>query len=695
MAKYENLLKPVRIGKNVVLKNRLLSSNGLPHFLQGPENWPNDPIMLYQAQIAKNAAIVTIGNWTNLKQRESRGDGAHFPMFNIKDPAVENSLALYCEVIHMYGAKATIAVNAVAPAGYGVCDSEGGGGMMMGPPPGGPGEEDDDIAPGGGMMGPPMDEDMSEEDKKKMMEEMMAMMGGGKKKAVTPEIMQDIIKQVVKDCKYWKDIGFDGASFHMAYQGPLCAQFLSPLCNKRTDEYGGSIENRARFPLAICEAVKKELGEDFIIEVLMSGKEAPGGITIEDTVAFAKLAEGKVDILQIRGGDGDEAHPTTFNSTKIPVTLEVSEAVKKSGAKILTAPIGGLQDPDLAEQWIAEGKMDMMAAARAYIADHDYTKKLTEGRGDDVVPCIRCNKCHGASMTGPWISFCSVNPTIGVDHMTERLFKPADKVKKVAVIGGGPAGMNAAINLIDRGHKVVLFEREAVLGGQLIHADYATFKWTIKDFKDWLVYQCGKKGVDVRLGKTPTVDEIKAEGFDTVIVANGAEPNIPDIPGLVNPDGSLAANVFTPISVFGNVDKLGKKVAVVGGSEIGCETGMYIAENDRDVTVLTRKNTLAPSAQRVHYNLPAVGYHGLKRKTGCTTIGFADGKLSDVNHKGIEKSIEVDSVVISGGLNPRQEEALAYYGAAPEFYICGDAAGDGEGNIAKVMRSSWSIASMV
>ena len=197
MAKYENLLKPVRIGKNVVLKNRLLSSNGLPHFLQGPETWPNDPIMLYQAQIAKNAAIVTIGNWTNLKQRESRGDGGHFPMFNIKDPAVENSLALYCEVIHMYGAKATIAVNAVAPAGYGVCDSEGGPGMMMGPPPGGD-EGDDDIAPGGGMMGPPMDEDMSEEDKKKMMEEMMAMMGGGKKKAVTPEIMQDIIKQALR-----------------------------------------------------------------------------------------------------------------------------------------------------------------------------------------------------------------------------------------------------------------------------------------------------------------------------------------------------------------------------------------------------------------------------------------------------------------------------------------------------------------
>lgn len=689
--KYENLLKPLKIGKNVVIKNRLLSSNGLPHFLQGPETWPADPIMLYQAEIAKNAGIVTIGSWNNLNQRKGHGgDSVHFPMFNTNDPAVENSLALYCEVIHMYGSKATISVNIAAPSGYGVCDSEGGPGMMMGPPPGGD-PNDDDVAPGGGMMGPSMD-DMSEEEKKEMMDMMMEMMGGGKKKAVTPEIMQDIIKDTVKLCKYWKDIGFDGVSFHMAYQGPLCAQFLSPLCNHRTDEYGGSMENRSRFPLAVCEAVKKELGQDFIVEVLMSGKEAEGGITVEDTVEFAHLAEGKVDILQIRGGDGDEAHPTTFNSNEVPITLAVSEAVKKSGAKIITAPIGGFQDPDLAEKWIAEGKMDMMAAARAYVADHEYTKKLTEGRGDDVVPCIRCNKCHGASMSGPWISFCSVNPAIGVDHMKERLFTAPDRVKKVAVIGGGPAGMYAAITLRSRGHNVVLFERDSVLGGQLIHADYAGFKWTIKKFKDWLAYQCQKQGVEVRLNTAPTADAIKAEGFDTVLVANGAEPNIPDIPGLKKADGTLADGVFTPISVFGHVDMLGKRVAVVGGSEIGCETGMYIAENDRDVTVITRQTQLAPSAQRVHYNLPALGYHGLKQKTGCTTTKYEAGKLTYVNFKGIEKTIEVDSVVISGGLNPRNEEALGYYGSAPEFYVIGDAAGNGEGTIQKAVRSAWSIA---
>ena len=733
MKTYSHLLEPVIMPNGVVLKNRLLSSNALPHFLQGPETWMNDPIFVYQARVARNAAVVTIGDWSNPNQHKGRqGDSVHFPSFDLTDPSVENSIALYCDVLHMQGAKALMSLMVAAPAGYDVSDSQGGGGMpfpMMeagdpndedtppppafpfGPPPSssqsplasvsGDAENSDrslarplPTEPASlGFGGGPEKDDKKDKDKDAPMDDMFAMMMGPKK-AITKPQLEQLIADAVKKSKRWQDLGFDGISIHMAYQGPLCAKFLSPATNHRTDEFGGPIENRARFPLELCAAIKAACGDKFLVEVLMSGREKDG-ITVEDTVAFAQLAEGKVDILQLRGGDGDESHPTTFNSTETPLTLSIAEAVKQSGAKLLVAPIGGFEDADLAEQWLSEGKMDLMAAGRAFVCEPDYVKKLHEGRGEDIVPCIRCNKCHGTSMSGPWISVCSVNPMMGLDHIKERLFPMPDKAKKVAVIGGGPAGMYIACLLTDRGHKVTLFEAGDRLGGQLIHADYAGFKWTIKKFKDWQIAQCEKKGVEIRLNAAPTPEAVKAEGFDTVIAAMGGKPNIPDIPGLKNADGSLGDNVFTPISVFGDLDKLGKNVAVIGGSEIGCETGMYVAESGRNVTVFTRQSQLAPSAHRVHYALPALGYHGLRQKLCCTTTEVKDGTLHYTNYKGQEKALPFDSFIVSGGVHPRTEEALRYYGCAPEFYIAGDCAGDGEGSIQKALRSAYGIAMQV
>ena len=690
--KYQHLLAPMVMPNGIILKNHLLSSNALPHFLQGPETWLNDPILVYQAQIAKNAAIVTMGDWTDPNQHSGmhHGDGCHFPSFNMADPSVENSIALYCDVLHMQGTKAMMSLMLQAPTGYDVCEDAGGG--FLPPMTAAADPNDPDTPPAPAMpFGPPMEEgEEPDEAMKQMMQQMM-----GPKKAATREIMEQMIADGVKQCKRWKELGFDGISIHMAYQAPFCAKMLSPLTNHRTDEFGGPIENRARFPLMLCKAIKDACGSKFLVEVLMSGKEAPGGITVEDTVAFAKLAEGIIDILQIRGGDGDESHPTTFNSTSTPVTLAVAEAVKKSGAKLVVAPIGGFEDPDLAEKWLAEGKMDLMAAGRAFVCEPDYVKKLHEERGEDIVPCIRCNKCHGLSMNGPWISACSVNPMLGLDHVKDRIFKAPDRSKKVAVIGGGPAGMYAAALLRDRGHQVVLFEQDEVLGGQLIHADYAGFKWTIKHFKDWAIRQCQKKGVEFRLGCQPTKEELQNEKFDVVVAALGGAPFIPEIPGIKKPDGTLAENVFTPISVYGHLDQLGQNVAVIGGSEIGCETGMYVAESGRQVTVFTRQNQLAPSAQRVHYGLPALGYHGLRQKLCCTTNAVENGSLHYTNFRGEQKELSFDSFIVSGGVHPRTTEALRYYGAAPEFYIAGDCAGDGEGSVQKALRSAYGIAMQI
>lgn len=665
-SKYRNIMSPLKIG-NVVLKSRLLNSNALPHFLQGPETFPAESIMFYLSNIAKNgAAIVTLGQWMNPDQRKGPpGDGVHMPMWDQSDPAVENYMIQLTEAIHFYGSKAAVSCRIAFPQGVDVCDD-----------------------PVGGL---PSHFDLPEDASPESIADLMKMFGGGPTTAATKEQMAEVIENTIRELKYYVDCGFDMVAFYMCYQASVPARFLSSGTNKRTDEYGGPIENRARFALELCEAVKKAYGQDFLVEIHLSGEEE-GGNTIEDAVAFAKLAEGKVDILQIRGGDGDVAHPTGFNSVRgLPGTLRVAEAIKKSGAKIVTAPIGGFQNLDDMEGFIASGKTDMIGTARAFICDPDYGVKIVEGRGDDVVPCIRCNRCHGVGMNGPWVTVCSVNPVMGFEHKIERMILSAVRAKKVAVIGGGPAGMQAAITASDRGHSVTLFEKEAVLGGQLMHSEYAPFKWPLKDFKDYLIRQVEKRPIEVKMNIAPTAEEIAAGGFDTVVSALGGTPNVPNI------DGVDSTKIWLPIDVYGREDELGERVVVVGGSEIGTETGIHLAKLGHKVTVLTRQGMLAPDAQRVHYYSmlrlaweSAEGFGFVKK---ATTTKVADGAVTYLDKDGVEHTIECDSIVISGGLNPRQDEAMAYAAVADEFIIIGD--NDKTGNVQQSIRAAYSRASTI
>jgi 2,4-dienoyl-CoA reductase-like NADH-dependent reductase (Old Yellow Enzyme family)/thioredoxin reductase len=655
--KYHYLLSPLKIG-NVVLKNRMIASNALPHFLQGPETFPNDQVISHLANLAKNgAAIVTFAEWTDQTQRNAPNeDGKRFPMYDITDPSIQNYISQLVDAIHFYDAKAALAIRPVAPEGYGVYEKP-----AFQPPEGGE------------------------------MPEPSIMFNPDPTKELPEELMKEMIEDTVKTAQFYQSLGYDMVSFHMAYRSPILGQFLSPITNQRTDKYGGSMENRARFPLAICQRVKEVCGPDFLIEVLISGEEA-GGNTVADTVAFAKMAEGIIDILQLRAGDGNASHPTGFNSQKKhPLTLHYSQAIKESGAKVLTAPIGGFQDLDLNEEYIATGKADMIAMARAFICDSEYSQKAYEGRGEDVVPCIRCNKCHVPSMTGPWLSFCSVNPKVGIAHKVNQMIAPPASSKKVAIIGGGPAGMKAALVAAERGHKVTLYERSFCLGGQLRHADFASFKWPLRDFKDYLIRQLGKAGVEVLLSTEATHEIIQAKGYDAVLVAAGAEPIIPDIPG------ANGSNVWTPISVYGNEKALGEKVVVVGGSNIGTETGMYLAENGHKVTVLTRQEKLAYDATPIHYiEMVRDAWEAMATFsyiTRATTTAISAGKVTYTDADGKEKTIEADSVVVSAGLRPRHDEALKFYGSAERFSIIGDCRAIG--NVHECTRSAFAAASLI
>jgi 2,4-dienoyl-CoA reductase-like NADH-dependent reductase (Old Yellow Enzyme family)/thioredoxin reductase len=666
MSHYSHLLSPLRVG-NVFLKNRMVAANALPHFLQGPESFPSDAVIDYIAGLARNgAAIVTFADWFDQRQRTFfNPDGKRFPMYDPNDPSVENYLSQMADVVHFYGSKIALALMPFGPHGWEIVDT------------------------------PAVDEpaaiDMT--DIAGMANRLAALWKGyyDASKAMTEEKMAEMADQIAERCKWYQCLGWDMVSLHMSYRMTMLGKFLSSITNTRTDKFGGSIENRARFPLAICKRIKEVCGQDFLIEAQISGEEE-GGTTLDETVEFATLCDGLIDILQVRAGDADLGHPTGWNSRPgEPLTLHYARVIKESGAKVLVEPIGGFQDPAANDEYIASGKADLIGMARAFICDFDYYEKIVEGRGEDVVPCIRCNKCHVPSLTGPWVSVCSVNPKMGLDHRLRRLVPaPAAKLK-VAVVGGGPAGMEAAVLARKRGHDVTLFEKTDYLGGQLRISDASRAKWPLKTFKDYLVRQLYKSGAQVMLNTPATPDLIRQGRFDAVLVSLGAGPKIPGIPG------ADAGFVRSPVGVYGDHGSLGKRVIVVGGSETGTETGMYLAEHGHEVTVLTRNERLAYDATPIHY-VEMVRHVWEKMEnfhylTNVTTTDVAKGKVTYKGADGVETTLEADDVVLSGGMEPRYDEAVQFFGSADRFFLIGDCGG--VGSVQTCMRTALGAVSQL
>jgi 2,4-dienoyl-CoA reductase-like NADH-dependent reductase (Old Yellow Enzyme family)/thioredoxin reductase len=630
--RYSHLLSPIKIG-NVVLKNRMMATRSLPSHLQGPETFPADPVMSHVANVARNgAAVVTLS----------------VERYNLDDSSVQNYIAQLTDVIHFYGARANVCLTQFQePRGYSISD-----------------------------ITPP-----------KQSGQMRYFMFG-ESKEMPISMIKEMNEGFAKTAKRYQDLGFDMACIYMSYRSSIFACSLSPVLNKRTDEYGGSLENRGRIVTELCHGIKKACGQDFLIEAQVSGEEGSGGYTIEDLVKYAKLWEGKIDILQLRGWDLPSSHPMGYNSNKgKPLTIKYTEALKKSGVKIVVAPVGGYQDLDLNEKFIAGGKTDMIAMARAFISEPEYGQKAYEGRGEDVVPCILCNKCQGNIHT-PNLDVCSVNPVIGLENKISRMIGAPVTSRKVAVIGGGPAGMKAALVAAERGHKVTLYEKGDTLGGLLRHADFASFQWPLKDYKDYLIRQLKKNGIDVQLKTTATPDMIKVKKYDAVLVAVGAEPVTPNIPGA---DGK---NVYKAVDIFGSEKALGKNIVIIGGDLIGTETGMYLAENSHTVTVLTSSKELMKS-EGMHQDIDS--YLDMKNfsfLTEATAKSISEGKVTYLDTSGVEKSIPADTVVVYAGFRPKMDEALKFSGSASRFFTIGDCYAVG-GMVQACTRTAFAAASQL
>ncbi len=663
--KYSHLLAPVKVG-GLTFKNRLISGNALPHFLQGSEDFPAEPVINHVVNVARNgAAVVTFADYTNMAQRESPNeDGKRFPMFHLdSDPSVENYICQLADQVHYYNSYISLALMPfyyTPDPSYDINDE--------------PAVDTSNFF-------------MAKFGEHKYDNYGMAAMvrHGGPAKQLSAEQIHGIIETQAQRAKRYKDLGFDMVTLHFAYRATLFAQFLSPKTNRRTDEYGGCLENRARFLLELCARIKELCGKDFPIEVQLTGSE-PDGTTIEDTIALAKLAEGLVDIFQFRAATANLNHPTGYNSkAHIYPALADCAAVKASGTSILCAPIGGFQNLDDMEAILAEGKADLIAGARMFISDFDSYDKLKAGRGQDVTPCIRCNKCHVPSLKGNWLSYCSVNPEMGINHRIQKLTKPASGKRKVAVVGGGPAGMRAALMAEERGYDVTLFEQSDRLGGQLNLMDAPTFKWPLVNYREWLKEELAVSSVEVRLNTKADKAALEAGGYDAVILALGAEPKTPPIPG-----AETAWNIFT---VFGNEAKLGKRCVVIGGSESGTEAGLYLAENGHQVTILTRADTLAEDATPIHYRETIDEYYqtmdNISYVTGATTEEIGDGYVSYRTADGTVHRVECDSVVALGGMASRRDEAIAMFGVTADTFMIGDC--QRVGNLHTCNRGAYSV----
>lgn len=657
--RYAAMLSPVQVG-NVLMKNRLLSSAATPHFIQGTETFPTEKWITLMANRARNgAAVIHINHLEHphpMKPDLHLVDmtPAHFSTLDVGDPSTHNYICQMIDAIRLYGSVAM-----TSPMG-----------LQLRP------HMDEPFVPKPGEGGPgskPVCDDLSKRD------------------------MQMHIDSVVEEAKLLQKLGFEMFSLHNAYRNGPVSQLLSPLCNHRSDEYGGSVKNRARLLLEIFDALKQSLGRDFPLECLVSGTEK-GGITIQDTIELSRLAEGKIDLLTIRQGEQDPQHPIGFTSTRtnpcpnLEAAAAVKADVKARGGKLLIGVSAGLQEPALCDRIIAQGQADVLSMARAFICDSEYGQKLYAGRGEDVRPCIRCNKCHVPNDTDKFRSYCSVNPEIGLEDKLERLFPKVSSPKKLVVVGGGPAGMVSAVTAARLGHQVTLLEQGDRLGGQLLHADYADFKWPLEDYKNYLIRQLYQTGVKVRLNTAATPELVKAMEADAVFVAIGPEFKRPDLPGA---DGD---NVKVPMEVFGHAEELPKKILIVGGSETAVETGMYLARQGKLVKLLSRQQMLAGDAPHAHYisMLEDAYQHqtGFAYETEVKAYVEirADGVVY-VDKDGQTRKAEAPVVVCATGTAPRHRETMAFYGTAPLVRFLGDC--NRAGDVHKAVTAGWSAAKVL
>ncbi len=493
---------------------------------------------------------------------------------------------------------------------------------------------------------------------------------------LTVSEIQYIVKEYGQAARRAQEAGFDAVEV-LVGGGYLLNRFLSPITNKRDDEYGGSLENRMRIILEAIASMRKEVGKDFPIGCRLNVEEQmEGGHTIEDSKEVARILEkAGIQMINVYTGWHESPVPTVQAVLPKGAFLHLAEKIRGwVGIPVIAA--NRINDPFIADKAIAEGKSDLVGMARALLADPELPNKAREGRVDEIVPCLACSNCLTEILTTykDWgtaaSTICSVNPLAGKE--TEYAIQPVKHAKKVFVIGGGPGGMEAAITAALRGHKVTLYDKGNELGGKLLIASIPPFKSELRTLITSLAARVRKAGVEVKLRGDVDSATIERERPDVLIMATGSSSIVPNIPGVTGPNVVLAEDVLTGTkTASGNI-------LIVGGGMVGCETAEFLLERGKGISQITVIEMLSRMADNVSptyrpFFLARLKKAGIKMETN-TIVQEITKEGVRVEQKGVPSFIKGDAVVLAVGFksNPTLDEKSK--AKIPEVYAIGDCA---------------------
>lgn len=631
MGNYEHVLSPLKVGK-VTFKNRIEFAPSC-NTLGTMDGMVTNEMIAYYRHIARGGAgIITLGE-SPVNYREAKG---HLFELDLGNDHVIKGLADLNEEVTRYGAKLSLELNHT------------GRHSLL---------NRDTWAPS------PIHGEM----------EVLAVKKNGGKFTHIRTMDQDMIDQTIEDfvsaVLRCKRAGLEMVMIHGA-QGHLIGQFLSPFTNHRTDRYGGSLENRARYAIDLLDAVRKAVGPDFIIEYRHCADElVKGGLTEEESLEFAQMIQDKIDLIHISAGMHQDwrAAAETIQPQYWPHNYLVHFA--EDFKKVLHIPVvtvGSIKTMEDAEDIIASGKADVVAIGRSLIADPYMVKNAQLGHTERTTPCIRCQFCNNRCRDMFTIR-CTVNPVIGRELFYDPIPAARSK-KKVVIVGGGPAGMEAGIVAAQRGHEVVLFEKSAQLGGTLRYATGLSIKFDLRKYFNWQVEKAmNTPGLTIKLNTEATPELVKAENPDALILAVGAKPIIPKVPGVDLPHVVWVGDVDTGAVQVGN------KVVVVGGGTSGAETALQLLMDGHQVTMIDMLpfDSITPNYPRglafklEDYRCNMLGSVCLKE---ITPQGVS---IEDKNWR--STLLEADTVILSTGFKADQEMLDQFKDVLPgETYLAGD-----------------------
>ncbi len=518
--------------------------------------------------------------------------------------------------------------------------------------------------------------------------------------ALTKEQIQQKIDQMIATAVFLKACGFPGIEVHAMHWGYLLDQFALAYMNHREDEYGGTLENRLRCAREIVEGVKAACGADFVVSMRLALKtylkgynhpslhgEDEVGRTLEEGVEICRRLEAYgYDCLSVDFGQYDSfyyaAPPCYMEKGRI---LDLAEQAKAA----VSIPIlcgGGMNAPALAAQAVAAGKIDAIVLGRPSLADPDYPQKVARGVVEDIRPCIGCNQgCIGALKLGRRAG-CAVNPQAAREFSFAPL--PVFAKKEILVVGGGVAGMEAARTAASRGHTVTLCEGSGQLGGSLLPAGAHDFKEVLNELNLWYQRQLDKLGVTIQLNTRISAQDILARKPDAVVLAVGAEPVIPPVPGI---DGNHVLDCVTALT---GASVSGKNLVVIGGGLVGCETALGYAQEGREVTIVEA----LPNILSAGVPVPESNQQMLEDLLEEAKVHIRTGsRLVQVNEDSVviataqgEEMLPTDGVILAAGFRPRPSLASALTGSGIEVYQVGD--GSKVGSVMTAVATAYTVA---